>query len=321
MKRVLVGLVVSAFFLFLVVRQINFEALGVAFTKVNYPLVLVSVAFHFLGFWLRTLRWKYLLLSFKEVRVRSLFPYLAIGYMSNNVLFLRLGEVVRAHITGRTLGVSRSSMLAVIFGERLYDGLSLVILFSLLIMVLPFPEDLKTPLLLASLLFGVVAVGVFLLPLIEKTTSVKKIFVWVERQERLKRPFASAVAFLEGLKALKSIRSVALVLLASLVIWMIEAGMFWLIAKSFNLDLSIYQAALIALVVGLSTLIPSGPGYLGTFEFFFTQVAVFFGVDRNIAFSYAILTHFTQWLPITLVGFYYAWKMNISVTKLSEGKS
>ena len=321
MKRVLVGLVVSAFFLFLVVRQINFEALGVAFTKVNYPLVLVSVAFHFLGFWLRTLRWKYLLLSFKEVRVRSLFPYLAIGYMSNNVLFLRLGEVVRAHITGRTLGVSRSSMLAVIFGERLYDGLSLVILFSLLIMVLPFPEDLKTPLLLASLLFGVVAVGVFLLPLIEKTTSVKKIFVWVERQERLKRPFASAVAFLEGLKALKSIRSVALVLLASLVIWMIEAGMFWLIAKSFNLDLSIYQAALIALVVGISTLIPSGPGYLGTFEFFFTQVAVFFGVDRNIAFSYAILTHFTQWLPITLVGFYYAWKMNISVTKLSEGKS
>lgn len=320
MKRVLIGLVVSAFFLFLVLRQINFEALGTAFTRVNYLLVLVSVAFHFLGFWLRTIRWKYLLLSFKKIRVRDLFPYLSIGYMANNVLFLRLGEVVRAHITGRSMKVSRSSMLAVILGERLYDGLSLVILFSLLILVLPFPEDLKTPLLLASLLFGAVATGVFLLPLIEKTKLVKKIFTWIQKQEKLKRPFASAMAFLEGLKTLKSLRAVFLVLTASLVIWMIESGMFWLIGKSFNLDLSIFQAALIALVVGLSTLIPSGPGYLGTFEFFFTEIAVFFGVDRNIAFSYAILTHFTQWLPITLVGFYYAWKMNISVTKLSEGK-
>lgn len=320
MKRVLLGFLVSLFFLYLVLRQINFPALGTALSQANYLIVILSVGFHFIGFFLRTLRWRYLLHNLKKVTSRRLFPYLAIGYMANNVLFLRLGEVVRAHITGRSLETSRSSMLAVIFAERLYDGLSLVIGFGLLLLFLPVPQQLKTPLLLASLLFGGVAIGVFALPILEKTRLLKTIFALIEKQPKLTRPFQTLLAFLEGLKTLKSFREVILVLSASLLIWLIEGGMFYLIAISFPVHISFAQATIIALVVGLSTLIPSGPGYVGTYEFFFVQTAMQFGVDRNLAVSYAFLTHFAQWLPITVVGFYYSLKMNISVLKLSGKK-
>src|SRR3989338_1125090 len=151
MKRILIGLTVSLFFLYLVLRQIDFTALKEALLAVNYLIVLLAVAVHFIGFHLRALRWKYLLLSLKKLSVRQLFPYLAIGYMANNVLFLRLGEVVRAHVVGRAYELSRSSMLAVIFAERLYDGLSLVIFFGFLILILPLPAHLQTPITLASL--------------------------------------------------------------------------------------------------------------------------------------------------------------------------
>jgi uncharacterized protein (TIRG00374 family) len=320
MKRVVLGFIVSVFFLYLVLRQIDYQALAQAIRGVNYFWVAMAIGLHFIGFYLRTLRWKFILRTLKEVRVRELFPYLAIGYMANNVLFLRLGEVVRAHITGRRFGLSRSSMIAVILAERLYDGLSLVILFSSLILFLRVPEEMKTTLLFASILFGIVALGVFLLPWLEKTSFVKKFFSWIESFKRLKRPFLSLLAFLEGLKTLKSPLDVMAVLGTSLLIWLIEAGMFYLIAIGFGLELNLAQTAVISLVAGLSTLIPSGPGYVGTFEFFFVQSTVLFGIDRNVAVSYAFLTHFAQWLPITLLGFYYAWKMNISVTKLSQEK-
>ena len=320
MKRIVVGLVISGFFLYLVLRQIDLNSLTRSFSQVNYLVVLAAIGFHFIGFHLRALRWKYLLMTFKKIRVRQLFPYLAIGYMANNVLFLRLGEVVRAHVVGLSYELSRSSMLAVILAERLYDGLSLVLFLGFLILILPLPNSLATPLIFASLLFGAVAAGVFSLPFIEKTRPVRWFFSLFEKNSKLNRLLVSLMAFLEGLKTLKSFRSVLLVLLSSLVIWGIEAGMFWIIAQSFSLSLSLSQCALIALVVGLSTLIPSGPGYVGTYEFFFVQIATSFGVERNLAVSYAFITHFAQWLPITLVGFYYAWKMNISLLKLSKGK-
>jgi uncharacterized protein (TIRG00374 family) len=320
MKRIIIGLLVSLFFLYLVFRQIDFAALTRAFGEVNYFIVFLAVCFHFVGFHLRALRWKYLLLSLKRIRVRELFPYLAIGYMANNVLFLRLGEVVRAHVVGRAYDLSRSSMLAVILAERLFDGISLVLFFGFLVLILPLQESLRSPLILASILFGSVAVGVFLLPFIEKTFLVQGFFKLFERNSKLKRLLVSLLAFLEGLKTLKSFRAVMLVLFSSVIIWMVEAGMFWIIAQSFPLDLTLAQCALIALVVGLSTLIPSGPGYVGTYEFFFVSVATSFGVERNMAVSYAFITHFAQWLPITLVGFYYAWKMNVSLTSLSKEK-
>lgn len=320
MKRITVGLVVSLFFLYLVLRQINFASLGIALKEANYFLVFLAVAFHSIGFYLRTRRWQYLLQSLKKVTTTKLFPYLALGYMANNVLFLRLGEVVRAHVTGRHLEISRSSMLAVIFSERLYDGLSLVFGFGVLLLFLPLSPDLKTPLQLATLLFGVGAVGVFLLPYLEKTKLLKNIFGLIEKQPRLNRPFHSLMAFLEGLKTLKSLRQIWLVFALSLTIWLIEGGMFYLIGLSFPVPISLAQATVTALVVGLSTLIPSGPGYVGTYEFFFVQTVMYFGVDRNLAVSYAFLTHFAQWLPITIVGFYYSLKMNVSVLKLKENK-
>lgn len=320
MKKTLLGLIVSLFFLYLVFRQINIDALLSAFRQVNYFIVIGAILFHTIGFWLRTLRWKLLLLRLKRMRVRHLFPYLAMGYMANNILFLRLGEVVRAYIVGQRENLSKSSMLAVILAERLFDGFALVLFFGALVIFLPLPPQLKSPLILASVLFLTATVAFFMLPYLEKINLVKSLFTFLEGRTKLRRPYRILMSFLEGLKTLTGLQSVVEVVVVSVLIWGVEAGMFWIIAQSFHLQIGLGQTAVLALVVGLSTLIPSGPGYVGTFEFFFVTVATYFGVNRDLAISYAFLTHFAQWLPITLVGFYFGWAKGISPLHLKESK-
>jgi uncharacterized membrane protein YbhN (UPF0104 family) len=58
-------------------------------------------------------------------------------------------------------------------------------------------------------------------------------------------------------------------------------------------------------IVNLATTLPSGPGYVGTFDAFGIAVLVAYNVAREIAASYTIVLHVALWLPITILGAYY----------------
>ena len=122
---VLVSVVTLALLVLLVDRRELWEALRTA----NYLYLAPAIALYFIGQWFRALRWQYLLSPIASISARRLYPVIIIGYMANNVLPARLGELVRAvYLSRREPEVSIPASIATLSVERLYDGLTLLAL-------------------------------------------------------------------------------------------------------------------------------------------------------------------------------------------------
>ena len=118
-----IGIVISAFFLWLVLRGLHLEAVVEILQHGNYWWLVPSVAVYFLAVGARTWRWKYMLRPLKLISIRRLFPVVVIGYMGNNVYPFRAGEVLRSYVLRRREDVAMSASLATVIVERVFDGL------------------------------------------------------------------------------------------------------------------------------------------------------------------------------------------------------
>jgi uncharacterized membrane protein YbhN (UPF0104 family) len=95
----------------------------------------------------------------------------------------------------------------------------------------------------------------------------------------------------EGLSVVSRPRTVAEALLFSAIAWGFSIFTFVLGGRAIGVDITLPQGALLSSGVALATIVPSAPGYLGTFELTAVGIATQFGVDRDAAFALALLVH------------------------------
>jgi uncharacterized membrane protein YbhN (UPF0104 family) len=100
------------------------------------------------------------------------------------------------------------------------------------------------------------------------------------------------------------------VFLSSVAIWLTETVKYWLVMHAFRFSVSFIGLMLMNGVVNLTTTLPSAPGYVGTFEVG-ARVLEALNVDYALAFGYTIVLHAALWLPITLVGAYFMWRLGV----------
>jgi hypothetical protein len=300
-KKYFLGPLIGALFLCLTLRQIDFGNCWFYIRQAKLLWIAVAVVVYSFAFYLRSFRWKFLMSPLKDVPRNRLFSFLIMGFFMNNLLPLRLGEIVRAHITGQKMGVSRSSVLATVVVERLFDGLSYVVLFFLTILVLPFPSWTKKSMGAGSVLFiGVLAILYLLSRNRQKAVSLfGALPMPAVIRTRVNAFFSN---FLNGLGSLGHGPSLAKVFLLSLAVWTIEATVFYLMGLSFGMNLSVFQGMLVMIVIGMGAILPTAPGYVGTVEFLGTTSLVFIGINKNLAFGYIVTLHVLQLLTITFWG-------------------
>lgn len=143
-KRIYFGFVVSVVFLYFSFRGTSFDDVWLNIQGINPYFIMASVVLIIVDLILRALRWKFLLKPIKSETVNRLFSILMIGYLSNNILPARMGELVRAQLLGRNCGVNRMQALGTIVVERVFDGLMLLALFGFsLFFYYPFPFWIK----------------------------------------------------------------------------------------------------------------------------------------------------------------------------------
>lgn len=311
-----VGVVISAYFLYQVLDDIDFPALWQGFRQANYLWILPGVAVYFVAVWARAWRWHYLLRPLQAIPTRVMFPIVAIGYAGNNIYPARAGEVVRAVVLRRKTGVPVSASLATVIVERIFDG---VVMLAFVFLNLPELARLTDEFaVLGSFTIQNIAVWgslaflgallVFLLAAMFPYQSEKIVAVIVNRATPLRlRPKILALAqrFLSGLESLRSPREVLMVFLTSVVIWLLETVKYWFVMYAFDFHVSFFTLMLMNGVVNLATTIPSAPGYIGTFDLPGIAVLQAYGVDKETAASYTFVLHFALWLPITLLGLFY----------------
>jgi uncharacterized protein (TIRG00374 family) len=309
-----VGLILSAGFLYLALRGLGLAEIWEPLKSARYWWLLPGVAVYFVGVWVRTWRWHYLLRPVKPVPTPRMFPIVAIGYMGNNIYPARAGEVLRAVVLKRKEDVPLSASLATIIVERIFDG---VVMLGFVFFNLPelasltgssgFVGDIQTLALWGSGAF-LGALLVFMLaamfPLKAERVIEKLAEILLPAKIR-GRVLEIIGRFLGGLESLRSPREAVMVLLTSIVIWLLETGKYWFVMHAFDFQVSFFALMLMNGIVNLATTIPSAPGYIGTFDASGIAVLTAYGIDQGTAAGYTLVLHAALWLPITVLGAFY----------------
>jgi hypothetical protein len=303
-----IGILISAFFLWLALRGLHLQTVWAAFQQGNYLWLVPSVGVYFIAVWARTWRWQYMLRPLKLISIRRLFPVVVIGYMGNNVYPFRAGEVLRSYVLRRRENVAMSASMATVIVERVFDGLVMLIFVFAALPLAPLPNNnLRTIVIGASVFFfGALLLFLALGAMPKRAFGFAQILINAFIPSRIRPPLLEMTSrFLEGLESLRSFKMVIMIFLTSIVIWLLETVKYWFVMHAFDFEVSFFALMLMNGVVNLATTLPSAPGYIGTFDAPGIAVLTMYGVDDATAIAYTLVLHAALWLPITLLGIYY----------------
>jgi glycosyltransferase 2 family protein len=318
------GVIISVVFLYLALRKLKLDEVWQTLQTARYLWLLPGIAVYFVGVWVRSWRWHYLLRPLKKIPTRTMFPIVTIGYMGNNIWPARAGEVLRAVVLKRREGVPISASLATIIVERIFDGVGM-----LGFVFLNFPELPR--LTQTSGQFGIldmgflgkvtiqqlavggavvflVALAIFLLAAMFPRVTEKVVQALADRflPERARQKVLPVVnRFLGGLESLRSPQEALMIFVTSVIIWLLETGKYWFVMHAFNFQVSFFALMLMNGIVNLTTTIPSAPGYVGTFDLPGIYLLMAYGVPGGVAAGYTLVLHAALWLPITVLGAIY----------------
>ena len=130
------------------------------------------------------------------------------------------------------------------------------------------------------------------------------------------------MSFLKGIKGFHRKKDYLIVLIHTLIIWACYIFVLYLSFSIFNLihtyQLTIISATLLMVVTTIGVVIPTSPGYVGTYHLLCQLGLEFLGVPRTIGLTYAIVVHAINFLPVILVGIIFVWKEGINLLKMSR---
>ena len=330
------GLGVSALLLLVLVYQVDLAEMGEVLADANYLYVIPAIGLYFIAVYFRAVRWRYLLSPMRLIPTTRLYPVVVIGYMANNLLPVRLGELVRSYYLARREPVNASSALATVAVERVYDGMTLLAWAAVagpaLLLLGQFDEASDTSRTTWIVVAAATAV-IFIVALVMLTvlSSLDKDHRFFELCTRIVptrfRPKAQELVrtFAEGLSILNSPRKHLGLFLLSLPVWGLEASMYFLIAYSFGIDDHFGSVGVLVLVVvlltatsNLATSVPSSIGGIGPFEVVAQQTLIALGVGGSLGAAYAGFLHLVAlWLPVNLAGLILLWKGSLSLSELT----
>ncbi len=314
------GVAVSALFIWLFLRATDGEEITDALGEANYWYVVPAIGVLFVALAVRCWRWSVLMRPVARISPWRLFPYAIIGYMANNLLPARAGEVVRAYITGEREKISRMGTFGTIAVERLFDGCALVLMLLVAGSVVGFEDSrLRVIAAVSSILFVLAFAAFYLLTQSEART--KRLIHWFLRflPERLEhRAEHIADMLVIGLRSVHDLRSLVLVLFLSGAAWTIEASAYAVIGLGFDLGVSFGHYCLLLAAANLAIIIPTFLGGTGPFEWAAKLVLVGAGVADGLASAYAVIAHAVIFVPTTILGLLFLWSFGISFRKVTQ---
>ena len=306
MLRFLLTLVVSGVCLYFAARRIELEALRAEIGNLDWLFTLHAAAASVTALSLRSLRWHRILVREKSFAFSNTFWANGMGYLGNNVLPARAGELIRSVVLALSTGIRKSMVLATALTERMLDA---GILLALAFIMLQFTEALPPAVqqiwsLVLPLVLGLLGVA-FAAPLLQG--------FWLRLLEFLPLPSSlkhklrhTLLGLLDGIRFFHHLRLLWIFLFLTCVIWAVDAAVFAALARAFGAQLTLPQAIVFTAALGFASSIPSTPGFVGVYQAVAVLVLPVFAVSANKAF---LMVSFFQvmFLVITVLVGGYGW--------------
>ncbi|MBN2527252.1 MAG: flippase-like domain-containing protein [Deltaproteobacteria bacterium] len=303
-KKILIGvlgIVLSIGGLLYAFNGVEFSQLVETTSRIRVAPLILSIVAYWAGVVVaRALLVKYLLRRMGDLPWIRAYRCLGIGFLANNVLPLRMGDLARSAAMAKAVGIPFSTVVGGVALERMLDMIMVAVVGFLAIQVAPLPEKLdvlRTFITWSGIILGVAFV---LLIVIARSKMEKNIL----GQSRLGQFIWSYwLKFSAGFRALQDFKGVAIVMLLELFLWGCALAHFsWKLA-AFDLPSGIDHSMVLLTCLGAAVALPSAPGYVGVYHAA-ARIAVsqMAGVEDSVAVAFALFSWVIDIICGNLVG-------------------
>jgi uncharacterized protein (TIRG00374 family) len=307
--RVWLGLAISLAALYLAVRDVQWSEAAATLTQANYALLLLALGSVLMNTWAKAVRWRLLFYPLhSQVSMADSLSALLVGQLANNLLPARLGDLGRAYLFAESSQMGKIFALAVTVVEKAMDSVMLLLFVALLAPWMPMPAWLRHSSLILS-----VGLALLLLALIVLASQRQRLVRTMERWAESRSPIGIVrvlrrLAEASGkLHALQDLRVQAELWGWSVVIWVLGAATNAIVLWALALRTSPLAAPLLLVVLMTGAVLPTSPLKIGVFHYLCVLSLSLFGVDRDVALSYAVLLHLVVYVPIVIGGVLGLW--------------
>jgi glycosyltransferase 2 family protein len=314
-----VCLLISAVFLALALRNVEWNQLIASLRNVNLSLIAAALGLTLVANLIRAVRWGILLGYAPGEKLPAVFSSMMIGYLGNNVLPARLGELIRIDSLYRQVGMSRSTSGATVLVERVVDLVILIGVVGVLAAFVPLPPAIDA--VGWSLVVIFVAGLATLIALACGGRQLIALFTWLANavSTRLGHKIEGLLErFMVGVQSLRTARKVTALLLLTTLLWGTEAVVVGLVLTAMGISLGWIAPLFLLVVLSLSFAIPAAPGAVGTYEFFAVVALSAFAVSATQASAVALLLHGIVYATSTGLGVLCLWSQSLSLTAMTK---
>ncbi|HRT27965.1 MAG TPA: lysylphosphatidylglycerol synthase transmembrane domain-containing protein [Syntrophales bacterium] len=291
-KNLIVGLVVGALLVYFSFKDIDMGSVAEGFKSVRCGYAFLALFCLFLMQVLRSYRWGLLLAPLDKIGQFDLFAVTSVGFLAVVAVPARLGELARPYLIAGKSNVSMAVALGTVFVERIFDILTILAVFFLLLLFIPLPPWLAKAG-MVSLLAALAALALLLFLIFKREEAGRLLTpVFKRLPESLNRKVEALLRhFIDGLAVLSKVKTTFSVAGLSVLIWVVDAAAVYLLFLSFGFDLPFAAAFVVMVVLIIGIAIPTAPGFIGNWHFFCILGLSLFGVPKADALSYALIFH------------------------------
>jgi hypothetical protein len=302
-RKLAPGLIISAIAVVVILYFVDLKRLLEALQRADYRYI--GLYFGITIGWLvvRSIVWRTLLQE--QASFSQVFLTLNEGYLLNNILPFRLGELGRAFLLSKKAGLGFLQVFSTILIERALD---VAFAAGLLFATLPFVMKANLAWQAALMMGSLVLVGLFLLYLLARNQSwaLQRFDRITVRYPKLQRLIGQQqlTAFFTGLAALTDGRRFLKVILLMLVNWGIAMLQFFVLLRGYVPEAQFLWAAFALAVMAMGVAAPSSPGAVGVLEASVIGALSVFGLDPSVTLAVALTAHLSNYLTTGLIGVY-----------------
>lgn len=290
-------------------------------SSLSAPTIFACAALSIISMIFRSLRWRLLLPDAPGTHKRNLFSHTIIGFMVNNIVPARVGEAARILLLWKKNSYPLATSAGSLVLERALDVLVFLPMFALPVIFLP---RLRGLLVFGWLVMGIFVMGVLLLaicgfypgiiPFITKRLSFMLPKRFHVRLEDIGRDISLVLYWIKlPIPAL-------LVIVLSIAVWLSASFSVVLLAGKFS-SFGILEGMFVISFAVVGCAIPLSPGFIGTLHAAVLQSLVLLGLDPEAGRALAVLVHATGYIPVTVVGFIYFLRADLSFREISKPRS
>lgn len=320
---IFVGILLGALFLYLAFKNIDFSGLIESISRINILYLAPFLIFMILELLVRSLRWKLLLKPSKDIRVFDTFRLETIGLCLNNILPLRLGELVRGVFCGRIFKIPVMTVLSTILVERGLDTVTLFMIFAISMKLDYLGSEIENFGSYFWLIMSGLVLAMLVLIFLDELLLHRKLSFLLSKFPKMEK-FITQVAL--GARGFASFKNSIYIIVLGFALWLCDSINAWIMAHAFGIHetINLIRGIKVVFASAIAASIPGMPGYFGNIEFSISKLLSIWGIDLTTSLAYATFIHIYGYVIVTSLGLFFIYQMGHSLksiwTQFKDGK-